>query len=109
MEKIKFEDGRKTYKVGGGVLTFNPSDPAVYERFLEAADALQGIQPADLKEADGLIRSQLQRVFPDSDLGAVFPGSLLAMCGNGKLLVENFLQALEPILVAGARRYAESL
>lgn len=109
MEKIKFEDGRRAYKVGGGVLCFNPSDPALYSRFLEAAEALQTVSPKDITEADAAVRAQLQRVFPDGDLEKIFPGSLLAMCENGKLLVENFLEALEPILVAGARRYAERL
>lgn len=106
METIKFENGIKTYKVGGGVLRFNPADPALYSRFLEAAQALQTMEPAGFEEADEAIRRQLQKVFPDADLAAVFPGNLLAMCRNGKLLVENFLEAMEPVLLAGVRSYS---
>ena len=106
MDKIKFDDGVKAYRVGGGVLKFNPADPALYSRFLEAAEALQTIAPTDFREADKAIREQLQRVFPDADLNAVFPGSLLAMCRNGKLLVENFLEAMEPVLLEGVRSYS---
>ena len=105
MEKIVFDNGIKTYKVGGGVLKFNPADPALYDRFLAAAQALQQLTPTDFTQADSAIRQQLQLVFPDADLASVFPGNLLAMCGNGKLLVENFLEAMEPILTAGARAY----
>lgn len=107
MEKLKFDDGVKTYKAGGGVLRFNPCDPAVYTRFLEAAEKLQALQPKDAAEADSAIRAALEQVFPGNDLTAVFPGNLLALCGNGKPLVANFLEALEPVLVAGARRYAQ--
>lgn len=106
MEKLKFDNGMKSYRVGGGVLTFNPGDPAVYGRFLEMAEQLQTMAPADLREADATIRRALGKVFPGCDLDAMFPGSLLALCGNGKLLIENFLEALEPILLEGARRYA---
>ena len=107
MEKIKFDDGVRAYKVGGGVLRFNPRDPAVYQRFLEAADVLQAMEPRDAAAADDAIRAQLRRVFPGNDLDALFPGSLLALCENGKLLAVNFLEALEPVLLAGARQYAE--
>lgn len=106
METLKFDSGVKSYKVGGGVLRFNPADPALYSRFLEAAQALQQLQPKDFTEADAAVRAQLQKVFPDAALGDIFPGNLLAMCGNGKLLIENFLEAMEPILLAGARSYA---
>jgi len=106
MEKISFDNGIKSYKVGGGVLRFNPADPALYSRFLEAAQALQQLQPGNFEEADSAIRAQLQKVFPDGDLAAVFPGNLLAMCSNGKLLIENFLEAMGPVLLNGVRSYS---
>ena len=106
METLKFDNGVKSYKVGGGVLRFNPADPALYDRFLEAAQALQTMSPASFAEADSAVRQQLQKAFPDADLSAVFPGNLLAMCRNGKLLVENFLEAMEPVLLAGVRSYS---
>lgn len=107
MEKIVFDAGVKSYKAGGGVLRFNPCDPAVYERFLAAAEALEALTPKDAKEADCAIREQLEKVFPGTDWAAVFPGNLLALCGNGQPVIANFLEALEPVLVAGARKYAK--
>ena len=109
MEKLKLDTGEQAFRVGGGVLRFNPCDPALYQRFLEAADMLDGLQPKDIGEADRLLRQHLSAIFPGNDFSAMFPGSLLALCGNGKLLVQNFLEALEPVLTAGARRYAQSL
>lgn len=47
MEKISFDSGIKSYKINGsGVLRFNPCDPNVYARFLEAADRMQNIEQA---------------------------------------------------------------
>ena len=107
MEKLQFDDGIKTFKAGGGVLRFNPSDPKLYTRFLEVAQSLQQLTPKDADEADRSLRAALEKVFPGSDLNAVFPGSLMALCSNGKLLIVNFLEALEPVLVSGARKYAQ--
>ena len=107
MEKIKFDDGVKSFKAGGGVLRFNPSDPAIYTRFLEVAESLQQLAPKDAQDADRSLRAALEKVFPGNDLGAIFPGSLMALCSNGKLLIVNFLEAIEPVLVAGARKYAQ--
>ena len=36
MEKIIFDGGLREYEVGGGILSFNPSDPNVYTRFMDA-------------------------------------------------------------------------
>lgn len=108
MEKLKFQDGQRCFKVGGGVLRFNPSDPGLYSRFLAAAEALEQLQPEDVGQADRKLREELGRVFPGNDFDAMFPGSLLSLCENDKLLVQNFLEALEPVLIAGARRYAEA-
>jgi hypothetical protein len=107
MEKIQFDDGVKTYKAGGGVLRFNPSDPKLYTRFLEVAESLQTIAPKNTEEADTSLRQALEKVFPGNDWSKIFPGSLMALCGNGKLLIVNFLEAIEPVLVAGARKYAQ--
>ena len=41
MEKLQFDSGIKEYKINGaGVLRFNPGDPNLYARFLEAGDKL---------------------------------------------------------------------
>jgi len=119
MEKLNFDTGVKTYRVGAGELKFNPSDPNVYARFLEVLDALSALEEelpgsagqeaaAALSEADKALKEQLNHVFgPGNDLEAVFSGvSLLAVGSNGERLITNFLAAIEPILSAGARAFA---
>ena len=52
MEKISFDSGIKSFKINGnGVLRFNPSDPNVYARFLEAGDKMQEVEKALAEEA----------------------------------------------------------
>ena len=41
MQKLNFDLGLKEYEIGGGVLRFNPGDPNVYARFLEAVEKLK--------------------------------------------------------------------
>ncbi len=110
MKKLKFDDGAQSYQVGGGVLTFNPKDPALYERFLEGVQAMQTLTAQEgltAAEVDKALRAELCRIFPGADFYKLLPQSLLAICGNGRLLVLNFLEAVEAILVEGARAYAE--
>ena len=55
MEKIVFDSGVKSYKINGsGMLRFNPCDPNVYSRFLEAADKLQKVEDTLVEEAKTL-------------------------------------------------------
>ena len=55
MEKLNFDSGVKEYKInGGGVLRFNPGDPNVYARFLEAADKIRDVETALTEQAKGL-------------------------------------------------------
>ena len=119
MEKLTLDTGVRSYKVGAGVLKFNPTDPNVYARFLEMLDGLSGLEPelaqhagADaitaLARADKELKTRLSHVFgPGNDLEAVFSGvSLLAVGANGERLITNFLAAMEPILRDGARACA---
>ena len=128
MEKIAFDSGIKSYKINGsGVLRFNPSDPNVYARFLEAAEKLQDIEEKLAEEAKAMeaaggagmvqllnradkdMKGILNWVFGqkndfDSLLGGV---NLLAMAENGQRVITNLLDALQPVLVAGAQRCAQ--
>lgn len=127
MEKISFDSGVKSYKINGtGVLRFNPGDPNVYARFLEAADKLQTVETAlieeakTLPEADGagvvqlLSRADRQMkeilgwIFgQENDFEKILGGvNLLAVADNGQRVVTNLLEALQPILVEGAERCA---
>ena len=127
MEKISFDSGVKSYKINGtGVLRFNPSDPNVYARFLEASEQLEVIEQTlveeakTLPEADGAgvvrllnradkeMKQILSRVFgEENDFDRILQGvNLLAVADNGQRVVTNLLTALQPILVAGAERCA---
>ncbi len=126
MEKLSFDTGVKQYRLGNGILRFNPGDPNVYARFLEAEDKVgqiearlseqakkipqgEGMEAVKLmREADCQMKQLLNTVFGagndfDEMLGGV---NLLAVTGNGNRVITNLFAALEPILVAGAERCA---
>ncbi len=122
METVLFDSGVKTYRVGAGILKFNPTDPNVYARFLDSLDRLTALE-ADLsaaatgeaailalREADRRAKAVLGEVFgPENDMDAIFSGmNLLAVGDNGQQLLANFLAAIEPILSDGARRCAQA-
>lgn len=121
MEKLKLDTGLKAYKIdGGGVLRFNPADPNVYARFLEAADKLTGLEkelaeqagkPENgeeglklLAQADREAKKILAWVFgAGNDFDAILGGvNLLAVGANGERVITNFFTAMGPILIAGA-------
>lgn len=124
MEKIQFDSGIRSYKINGsGVLRFNPCDPNLYSRFLEAVDRLkaveeeltaqaevmQGAQIVKLMtDADGKMKEILNWVFgAENDFHKLMQGiNLLAVADNGERVVTNLFEALEPVLVEGARRCA---
>ena len=119
MEKLTFDTGVKSYRVGAGVLKFNPTDPNIYARFLETLDSLSAMEEelarasgtdavAALADADKRIKEKISYVFGgDNDMEAIFSGvSLLAVGTNGERLITNFLAAIEPVLSQGARQCA---
>ena len=125
MEKLTFDTGMKSYRInGGGVLRFNPADPNVYSRFLEARPALDAVgkqfrkkakSAADgqavlklLTEADGQLKAVLETVFPGNDFNAALGGAnLLALGSDGKTLAQALLSALEEALSQGVKRFAD--
>jgi len=120
MEKIQFDSGVRTYRVNGkGVLTFNPADPNLYARFASAGEKLPEMEKTLFQQAEGDMLSGLQAadrelkgllswVFPGNDFGEIFDGvNLLAVTQSGKTVMENFLDALTPILCQGAESCAE--
>lgn len=124
MEKIQFDSGIRSYRINGAdILRFNPGDPNLYSRFLEAveklkdveaeltrqAEAAEGAQVVKLmKQADEKMKEILGWVFgPDNDFHAILGGvNLLAIADNGERVVTNLFAALEPVLVEGAKRCA---
>jgi hypothetical protein len=128
MEKIQFDSGVKEYRINGtGVLKFNPGDPNVYARFLEAAQKIQALEQELAEQAKALEGredgAQVVKLMAQADkqmkqvLGWVFGNgndfdkilggvNLLAVAGNGERVVTNLFHALQPILVAGAESCA---
>lgn len=127
MEKVIFDAGLRKFKLGCGILQFNPMDPNVYERFMEAAEKIENLEtelvkeaedlPANgitalamLKSADKKAKDLLNYVFGagndfDYMLGGV---NVMAVAQNGERVITNLLNALTPILEEGARECAAS-
>lgn len=124
MEKIQFDSGVRSYRINGeGMLRFNPCDPNVYSRFLDAVEKLkeveaelsrqaaetEGVQIVKLMtQADEKMKAILSWVFgAENDFQQILKGvNLLAVADNGERVVTNLFAALEPVLVEGAKRCA---
>lgn len=133
MEQLVFDSGVKEYRINdGGALRFNPSDPNLYTRFMNAMDDIKAVQSELAAKAEGLapgadpqesggavlqlmweadrrIKGILTEVFgPGNDFDAILGGvNLLAVAGNGQRVIVNLLNALQPVLVEGAEQYAQ--
>ena len=125
MEKIQFDSGMKEYRINGkGVLRFNPADPNLYARFMEAVEKIDTVEKeltaqaqaaqaddqgqaalALLCQADRKMKEPLSWVFGQgNDFEQILQGiNLLAVAGNGQRVVNNLFQALQPVLVEGAQ------
>lgn len=115
MEKLNFDTGLQSYRInGGGVLRFNPADPNVYARFLEAAERIKAAEAelegspdalAAMTALDKKVKAMLSEVFgAGNDFDALLGGvNLLAVASNGERVVTNLLTALQPVLTKGAR------
>ena len=127
MEKIQFDAGQRSYRINGsGILRFNPGDPNLYGRFLEAVEKLKEAETElteQAKEAQGAdivklltrtdekMKGILNWVFgADNDFHKILNGvNLLAVADNGERVVTNLFAALEPVLVEGAKRCASDM
>ncbi len=128
MEKLTFDTGVREFEVNGkGVLRFNPGDPNVYARLVDAMDDMKAVE-ADLVEqsrsiqqgdgaavlrlmaqADKRMKDILTGVFGsennfDEILGGV---NVMAVCDNGERTITNLLNVLTPIIRGGAERCAK--
>ena len=53
MDKIQFDSGVRAYRInGGGILRFNPGDPNLYARFLEAVEKLRAVEQELTRQAE---------------------------------------------------------
>lgn len=133
MEKLNFDSGVREYKINGnGILRFNPSDPNLYTRFMDAMNKIQSVEErltnsakeieniSDqqesgaaalrlMSEADREIKQVLADVFGQgNDFDKILGGvNLLAVAGNGERVITNFLNAIQPVLVAGAQAHTK--
>ena len=128
MQQINFDNGIQEFVVNGsGKLRFNPGDPNLYARFLDAADKIQEIENIMaakgkeidendgagslrlLAETDRQIKETLSWVFgKNNDFDEIMGGvNLMAVAGNGERVITNLLSALTPILEKGAKKCAE--
>lgn len=125
MEKISFDTGVRRYRIGGGVLQLNPTDPNLFARFEQVSKELEAVEkemeqrlqqtPEDasvlalLTEADGRMKQLLNRLFgPENDFDQILGGvNLLAVASNGQRVVTNLFAVLEPVLSEGARQCAQ--
>jgi hypothetical protein len=124
MERIQFDSGVRSYRINGsGILRFNPGDPNLYARFLEATGKLQALESELIQQAeaaregdilklmactDEKMKEILNWVFgADNDFHKILNGvNLLAVAENGERVVTNLFSALEPVLLEGAKRCA---
>ena len=116
MEKLTFDTGLKCYRInGGGVLKFNPADPNVYARFMDAVEKIKQMEKTLAEMAgdplekmcrvDKTIKETLSWVFgEENDFDSLLGGvNLLAVASNGQRVVANLLEALLPVLTQGAQ------
>ena len=130
MEQLIFDSGIREYKINNnGVLRFNPGDPNVYARFMEASEKIQRIEEemvAQAKEADApeaasaavlqilsaadkQMKDVLNWVFgKGNDFDEIMEGvNLMAVAVNGERVITNLLNALLPIIQEGAEACAK--
>lgn len=129
MLKLNFDNGMRRFQVNGNAeLVFNPSDPNVYARFMDAAEQLAKIEAdmvskgetLDVKdgeavirlmsEADVKIKEVLKSVFGEqNDFDKIFDGvNVMAVATNGERVITNFMVAIMPIVEEGAKNYAKA-
>lgn len=122
MKTIKLDTGMVSYRVGEGVLRFNPADPNLYARFSRAVEQLQQLEQDMTKElsapgadvldimarTDRVIKQELALVFGQgNDFDAITGGvNLLGAASDGRPVVRHLFEAMEPVLLEGAKRCA---
>ena len=132
MEALNFDSGIKEYQINGkGVLRFNPSDPNVYARFVDAMPKIEQIEKEMaekannidkdsgaageqvlriMRETDRKIKAELSSVFGDgNDFDQILEGvNLMAVASNGERVIANLINALQPIMENGAKECVRS-
>lgn len=125
MQKLTIDTGVQEFELPGGVLRFNPSDPNVYHRFLEAIKTVETVEQtmvekakelkedngaevlALLSQADKDTKAALMDAFGSSnDFDKLLEGvNLMAVATNGERVITNLLDQLRPIIEQGAKSF----
>lgn len=123
METLSFDSGIRSFRLGSGVLKFNPTDPNLYARFMEAPEKLRALEQRLTEQAqtatgedalrlltqlDDEVKNILSEVF-QNDFSRLLEGvNLMALGSNGKRILTNLFDALQPILTEGAKSCARA-
>lgn len=133
-QTLQFDDGLLRLDINGsGLLTFNPTDFNVYQRFFQLLQDLPQMEKRYVhevetpgseeetlvlagreldwaRELDGEIKDRLGQVFgPGNDFDALLGGvNVMALGRNGERIITNLLNALAPYIEEGAKRHMES-
>lgn len=134
MEQLNFDSGIREFQVNGrGVLRFNPSDPNVYSRYMDALPKIKTVEeemaakakavtdsedPAKrgetaiclMRETDVKMKAVLAEIFGGAnDFDAIFGNvNLMAVASNGERVITNFMNAIQPVMESGAKSFADS-
>lgn len=127
MEQLIFDSGVKEYQLPGGVLRFNPSDPNVYARFMNAMEKIRAVEQEMAAKAKILSDKGAQnegeealKIMSETDrrmkeiLNGIFGHgndfdvllehvNLMAVATNGARVISNLLDALQPIMENGVK------
>lgn len=133
MEILNFDSGIKEYQLtaGGELLRFNPSDPNVYARYMDAMDKIKAVEKkaaakantidttkGEEKTGEAMLRlmrdtdKQMKQILNDifgqgNDFDKILCGvNLMAVASNGNRVVTNLIEALQPIMENGAKACA---
>lgn len=133
MEKLNIEVGIKRYQLveGGALLSFNPGDPNVYARYVELVPRIKAVEQemagkamavdanaSDagektlriMRETDIRMKEILNQIFgKENNFDEILMGvNLMAVTGGGSRVITNVLDALTPIMQAGAASCVET-
>lgn len=130
MEQLNFDSGIREFMINNnGVLRFNPGDPNVYARFIDASEKIQKVEDTMetklkalgnsetdgaavlqiIAEADQQMKETLNWVFgKGNDFDGIMEGvNLMAVATNGERVITNLLNALLPVIQEGAENCAK--
>ena len=139
MEKLNIDLGIKSYQFveGGALLVFNPSDPNVYARYMNAMDEIKAVEQEMAAKANAIVAendsveaqaeagAKSLQIMEETDrriktiLNGIFGGennfdsilmgvNLMAVTEGGDRVINSLLEALAPIMENGAKACVET-